>query len=292
MTKIPSAVLGASGESLVLSKLLLNGFIAGKAPEFTKDFDLVVVSDDGIHSAPIQVKTTTTRHQWLMSKKHEKVIENLIFCFVRISEQTKEEKIYLLDAQTVSHVLRKSHQIWLKIPAQKNTEKNNTNMRVLLSDYNKLSGLPTTIRNLQSEEKDLSEYLSKTEIDFLSEYSEGWMEKYEGDWALIKRYSEASKGVTGRDNKIIREALSIAIPLMLRHSLAWSNTSEMMRILEAYGGRTRTDLLNGRELKELIIQIIDGLSEGDRHDAQPNSPNLDDLVEKYLADITDRELGK
>ena len=98
--------------------------------------------------------------------------------------------------------------------------------------------------------------------------------------------------VTGRDNQIIREALSIAIPLMLRHSLAWSNTSEMMRILEAYGGRTRTDLLNGRELKELIIQIIKELSDGERHDAQSNSSNLDDLVEKYLADITDRELGK
>ena len=78
---------------------------------------------------------------------------------------------------------------------------------------------------------------------------------------------------------------------MLRHSLAWSNTSEMMRIVEAYGGRTPTDRLNGRELKELIIQIIEGLSEGERHDAQPNSPNLDDLVEKYLADITDREIG-
>ena len=45
--------------------------------------------------------------------------------------------------------------------------------------------------------------------------------------------------VTGRDNKIIREALSIAIPLMLHRSLAWSNTRDMMRILEAYGGRTR-----------------------------------------------------
>ena len=66
----------------------------------------------------------------------------------------------------------------------------------------------------------------------------------------------------------------------------------MMRILEAYGGRTQTDLLNGRELKQIIIRIIKELSDGERHDAQSNSSNLDDLVEKYLADITDRELGK
>ena len=98
--------------------------------------------------------------------------------------------------------------------------------------------------------------------------------------------------VTGRDNQIIREALSIAIPLMLRHSLAWVNTSEMMRILDAYGGRKRTDLLSGGELKELLTRIINELSDGKRHNAKPNTPNLDDLVEKYLADITDRELRK
>ena len=98
--------------------------------------------------------------------------------------------------------------------------------------------------------------------------------------------------VTGRDNKIIREALSIAIPLMLRHSLAYSNASDMMRILDAYGGRIRTDLLSGRELKVLITHIIDELQDGKRHDAQTNSPNLDKLVKKYLADITDHELRK
>ena len=41
--------------------------------------------------------------------------------------------------------------------------------------------------------------------------------------------------VTGRDNQIIREALSIAIPLMLRHSLAWSNTKDMMANISCDG---------------------------------------------------------
>ena len=61
--------------------------------------------------------------------------------------------------------------------------------------------------------------------------------------------------IVGRDNQIIREALSIAIPMMLRHSLAWSNTKDMMRILETLGRRTPTNLIQGRELKEKIIEV-------------------------------------
>jgi len=98
--------------------------------------------------------------------------------------------------------------------------------------------------------------------------------------------------VTGRDNQIIREALSIAIPLMLGHSLASSDTFDMMRILEAYGGRTSTEYLNGRELKELIIGVIKESQAGERHEARPNTANVDSLVKKYLSNFTDRELRK
>ena len=64
----------------------------------------------------------------------------------------------------------------------------------------------------------------------------------------------------------------------------------MIRILEVYGGRTRTNQLNGEELQELIVRIIQELQDGERHDTQAPKSHLDDLVETYLADITDREL--
>ena len=70
MNKRPqSSVIGAAGEHLVLSHLLRLGYIAGKTPDFTKDYDLVVLNKDGNDSAPIQVKTTTYR-TWIMQKKH------------------------------------------------------------------------------------------------------------------------------------------------------------------------------------------------------------------------------
>ena len=289
-------MLGASGESLVLSKLLLNGFIAGKAPEFTKDFDLIVVSEDGKHSAPIQVKTTTYTHQWLMNKKHEQFIENLIFCFVWISKDKNEEKIFLLDSQTVAHALRVSHKIWEKIPGLKKVKNKATGMRVLLTDYNKLSGLPTTLKALQKEGKYLSEYLSEEDMRFLSEHSQGWLEKYENDWTIIKRYSEATikkyseptKEVTGRDRQIIQEALSIAIPIILRNSLSSSNTMDMIRILLSVLQERGWIKYPDSAIQEFIDTVIEDLKSGKTFELEKNErdgiekSHFETAVEQYL----------
>ena len=48
-----SAVLGASGEYLILSNLLRLNFVAGKAPDNTKDYDLIVLNKSGTSSSPI-----------------------------------------------------------------------------------------------------------------------------------------------------------------------------------------------------------------------------------------------
>ena len=76
-----SSVIGAAGEYLVLSHLLRLGFIAGKTPDFTKDYDLVVINKDGTNSAPIQVKTSTSPN-WMMQKKTRKTYRQpfLLLC--------------------------------------------------------------------------------------------------------------------------------------------------------------------------------------------------------------------
>ena len=60
MTKTPfpqTSSIGSSGEHLVLSQLLKMNFVAGLAPENTKDYDLIVLNREGNISFPIQVKT-------------------------------------------------------------------------------------------------------------------------------------------------------------------------------------------------------------------------------------------
>ena len=68
---LQSAVVGASGEHLVLSNLLRLNFVAGKAPDNTKDYDLIVLNKDGTSSSPIQVKTSIRKERgWILQKKH------------------------------------------------------------------------------------------------------------------------------------------------------------------------------------------------------------------------------
>ena len=50
-----SSVIGAAGEYLVLSHLLRLGFIAGKTPDFTKDYDLVVAMYHDQGHCPVKV---------------------------------------------------------------------------------------------------------------------------------------------------------------------------------------------------------------------------------------------
>jgi hypothetical protein len=59
-----SAVPGASEEYLVLSHLLRLNFVAGKVPDNTKDYDLIVNNKDRTSSSPIQVKTTFKKDAW------------------------------------------------------------------------------------------------------------------------------------------------------------------------------------------------------------------------------------
>jgi len=59
-------------------------------------------------------------------------------------------------------------------------------VRVLLPDYNKLSGLTKTKKKLVKEGKDLTKYLSESDMDFLVEYSEGWMKPFRNNWDLLR----------------------------------------------------------------------------------------------------------
>jgi len=171
-----SSVIGAAGEHLVLSNLLRLNFVAGQAPYNTKDYDLVVLNKNGTSSSPIQVKTALNKDGWVMKKKDETPIKNLIFCFVYLEINSSKTEIYIIDSKTVSEVLRFSHKIWLKVPGLKGRKHNDNNMRVLSRNNAVIVG----------KVKNFEEYLNTDEIEFLANYSEGWLNKYKDGWNLIE----------------------------------------------------------------------------------------------------------
>ena len=170
-----SSVIGAAGEHLVLSNLLRLNFVAGQSPYNTKDYDLVVLNKNGTSSSPIQVKTALNKDGWVMKKKDETPIANLIFCFVYLEIDSNKTEIYIIDSKTVSEILNFSHRIWLKVPGLKGRKHNDNNMRVLSRNNAVIVG---KIKNFE-------EYLDADEINFLANHSEGWLNKYKDAWHLI-----------------------------------------------------------------------------------------------------------
>ena len=175
--KLQSANVGAAGEHLVLAHLLREGFVAGLAPYNTKDYDLIVVNQDGSSSCPIQVKTSMNKDGWMMSQKHVKPIDNLYYCFVQMSKDSSDTEIYIVDSHTVAKVIKVSHQIWLKTPGRNGKAHNDTPMRVLGRD-NKIA---------VGKHQNYQEFLNEEEVKYLDEYSLGWLEPYKNAWNLIRK---------------------------------------------------------------------------------------------------------
>jgi hypothetical protein len=174
-TKVQSAIIGSAGEHLVISLLLRRNFIAGLAPQNTEDFDIVVMSKDGQTLFPVQVKTSTKK-SWMLSKKHENAIKNLIYVFVRFSDDMTGSEIFIMKSNKVSEVTKLSHQIWLKIPSKGGKVHQDSDIRNLMMDSTSL------IKNLSDPKK----YLTQIELDFIDSHKLGWIEKYRDSWDIFK----------------------------------------------------------------------------------------------------------
>ena len=88
--------------------------------------------------------------------------------------------------------------------------------------------------------------------------------------------------VTGRDNQIICQALQIAIPIMLKHSMSASNTFDMLRILDSRGNRSSLKLLD-TSVREFLEKIINDIQKGNTLAKEKKSKNMDTETEPYFS---------
>lgn len=174
--RINTGSIGSAGEYYALSLFLRHGFVAGKAPENTANFDLFVMSGDAVSFKPIQVKTVTNANHWLLSDKHESVIKNLFFCFVKFTALTDSAKIYIIPSDVVSNAIAFGHRIYLKLPGKKDKAHIDGSMRTLKIDYS------TLIKKI----KEPSQFLNSTEINFIKKHSDGWLNKYENNFEIFE----------------------------------------------------------------------------------------------------------
>ena len=130
-------LVGAAGESLVLSRLLSRGILASQAPRGTRKADILVNPLDGGAPLLIQVKTTLhtgKRAKWHMKEKHEDISDqDMFYCFVELGE--KDSDVFVIPAKKVSQVIKSSYKAWLKAPGKKGQAHNETMMRWITSEY-------------------------------------------------------------------------------------------------------------------------------------------------------------
>jgi hypothetical protein len=176
LPNIGAVAAGNAGEYYALSLFIRMGFVAGKAPEGTATYDLLVMTKDSFSFNPVQVKTITNGQHWLMRQRHEEVVDKLIFCFVKLTDTFTIPKVFLVPADVVSYVIRMCHEIYLALPNQEGGQHADTSMRTLKIDFS------TLIANVDNPEQ----YLNRNQLSFIQNHSFGWLDEYENNFDIFK----------------------------------------------------------------------------------------------------------
>ncbi len=158
--KTDTALLGAAGEHLVLSRLLLRGFLAAQAPHNVRKADILVNHLDSKPPCLIQVKARSGKGSdggWHMKQKHEDIRDkDMFYCFVDFG--VEPSKVYVIPANKVAEVVRDSHAIWLAKPGKDGKKHNDSDMRRIRNEYS--WDVPSVPK--------------------------GWMDKYLEHWELLE----------------------------------------------------------------------------------------------------------
>lgn len=135
--KTDTALLGAAGEHLVLSRLLLRGFLAALAPHNVRKADILVNHLDSKPPCLIQVKARSGKGSdggWHMKQKHEEINDkDMFYCFVDFEQQNPN--IYVIPAEKVAKVVKQSHATWLARPGKNGKSHNDSDMRRIRNSY-------------------------------------------------------------------------------------------------------------------------------------------------------------
>ena len=118
----------------------------------TKGVDILVMNNDKNIGFKVEVKTSNSKptneesfkdwhssptYTWILSKKNETyVADNLIYCFVHISDLERLPKFYLVHSKVVSKYVKDSHSFWLNLKGDKVKDSDMRKFRIEIDDPN------------------------------------------------------------------------------------------------------------------------------------------------------------
>jgi hypothetical protein len=143
---------GLTGEFYVLAQLNARGFDASLTLGNTKGVDIIVMNNKNNKGYKVEVKTSSSKptnektfkdwhptptYSWILSKKNETYIaDNLIYCFVHISDLQNLPKFYLVHSKIVSKYVKDSHQFWLDLRGDKVKDSDMRKFRIEINGPN------------------------------------------------------------------------------------------------------------------------------------------------------------
>ena len=142
-----------AGEFFVLAQLNLRGYDASLTLGNTKGVDIIVMNNETNKGYKVEVKTTTNKpsksklfmdwhnnnpcFNWIMSKKNETIIaDNLIYCFVHISDIQSMPKFFLVPSKEVAEYVKSQHEYWLSTRKSLKSDSSLRKFRIEVNDPN------------------------------------------------------------------------------------------------------------------------------------------------------------
>jgi hypothetical protein len=148
MSVINSNSVSLAGEFAVLSQLALRGYDANMTLGRTKGVDILVSNPKTVRMLKLEVKTNFRSSRsagsnsrlfghflsaWMMNEKHEAMRDrDLFYCFVNISEDTKQFRFFIVPSRIVADYVSTQHKIWLD---EKATHSRENTMRMFRIGY-------------------------------------------------------------------------------------------------------------------------------------------------------------
>ena len=144
---------GLVGEFYVLAQLNARGYNASLTLGNTKSVDILVINNKTNKGFKVEVKTTTNKpmkeklfakwhndnicYNWILSKKNETYIEdNLIYCFVHISELNVMPEFFLVHSKDVADYVKSQHKYYLSTRKNKVSDSSMRKFRIEINDPN------------------------------------------------------------------------------------------------------------------------------------------------------------
>jgi hypothetical protein len=134
--KIPSVLVGVSGEYFVAAELSRRGYIASISLRNTRGLDILATNQNATRSVTIQVKTNQSAGKdWMLSERSEHFVsDSHFYAFVGLGNIQARPTFHIVPSRVVAERIYTSHRAWLKTLRRDGKKHADTAMRKL-SDH-------------------------------------------------------------------------------------------------------------------------------------------------------------